>query len=186
MKKITGSLFLGICMLLLLSSCSTMKDNTDAASVETLAAGSKYDGIYKYDYEYDSEELKEDHYIVLETASDGKTEGRYYGTSDEFDEAREGYLPGFFAAGMQKLEITGNEITFEIELENDIIFSKPVKPDYKTGEEVPDGENPVWDNRQVLDGKGKLSKRYKGKIAEGEIVLDMGNDQRVFKRLSSE
>jgi len=38
----------------------------------------------------------------------------------------------------------------------------------------------------ALRGLERLFKSYKGKIADGGIVMDMGNDQRVFKRLSSE
>jgi hypothetical protein len=149
------------------------------------AAGSNYTGIYMYDYEYDSEKLKEDHYIVMEII-DGKLEGRYYGTSDDFDEAREGYLPGFFVIDITNLKITDDEISFDIGLDNSILFSKPIKLDYRSAEDVPSDENPIWANSHVLEDSGKLSRSYAGKIIDEEIIIDMGNSQRVYKRLIKE
>ena len=70
-------------------------------------------GIYEYVYEYNTESLIENHYIEL-SKKNGKIVGQYYGTSDDFDEAREGYLPGFFSSPMKNLRINGNKITFEV------------------------------------------------------------------------
>ncbi len=183
--KRTFKVLILVLWVLVLSSCGTTDNNAAQAPVEDPADGSKYAGIYMYDYEYDSEKLKEDHYIVIETI-DGKLEGRYYGTSDDFDEAREGYLPGFFVSDIMNLKITGDEITFDLELDNNIIFSKPVDLEYRSAEAVPSDENHIWENSHAVKGDGQLSRSYAGKITDGEIIMDMGNSQRVYKRLSNE
>ncbi len=53
------------------------------------------EGIYEHVHEHNSEHLIENHYIEI-LDKKGKIQGIYYGTSDDFDAAREGYLPGFF------------------------------------------------------------------------------------------
>lgn len=183
MKTISKVLILVLWMLML-SSCSIMDNNAAEAPVEDPGAGSKYAGIYMYDYEYDSEELREDHYIVMETI-DGKLEGRYYGTSDDFDEAREGYLPGFFVSDIMNLKITGDEIAFDLKPDNNIFFSKPVNREYRSAEAVPADENHIWENSHAVNGDGQLSRSYAGKITDEEIIMDMGNGRRVYKRLNS-
>lgn len=71
----------------------------------------KYVGIYEYVYPDNTQDLIENHFIVL-TKNGEKISGLYYGTSDEFDDAREGYLPGFFVSPMDNLQINGETIRF--------------------------------------------------------------------------
>ena len=141
-----------------------------------------YVEIYFYDYEDDTPDLIEDHYIVLENVK-GQINGRYYGTSDDFDQAREGYYPGFFVADMRNLMIKNNEISFEIFLTEKDMFSKPVNLNYKCNEDVPIGENPLWLNKQILDGSDNSPRKYNGKITDGEIILEVDDEQRIFKKV---
>ncbi|MCL1876242.1 MAG: hypothetical protein FWF87_08310 [Synergistaceae bacterium] len=145
------------------------------------AAGSSYIGTYVYSYEYNSDE---NHYIVLEDVN-GKIVGRYYGTSDDFDDAREGYYAGYYVTDMRNLQIKGNVITFEVKLTENDMFSKPVDLKYKSGKQVPKSENPVWENKQLVTyaaSSGNNPRKYKGNIANGEIILETGYEPRVFKK----
>ena len=153
-------------------------------SAAQAAGASDYAGTYVYNYEYGDDE---NHYIVLENVS-GKIAGRYYGTSDDFDDAREGYAPGFYVADMRNLQIKGNAITFEIKLTEDDMFSKPVALKYKSGKQVPKKENPSWENKQIVTfaaSSGDNPKKFKGNIANGEITLETGYEPRVFKKNTS-
>ena len=160
-----------------------------SASVSTPAGdGSNYVGVYFYEYEYNSDDLTEDHYIVIENVN-GRIVGRYYGTSDDFDDAREGYTPGFFVADMNNLQIKDGSITFEIFLSEDDMFSRPVDLKYKSGNQVPKSENPLWENNQIVTNaaeNGKNPREYKGKITNGDIILETGGypSQRVFKKIA--
>lgn len=77
----------------------------------------QYVGIYEFEYPYNTENLNENHYIVL-VHKNGVLSGKYYGTSDEFDEAREGYYPGYFVADMNNLRIENDSIYFTINISN--------------------------------------------------------------------
>ncbi|TCO68057.1 hypothetical protein [Marinisporobacter balticus] len=186
-----------ICLfVILLSSCNIMHNdnhtnsekiiekNSESISV-TENTESSFTGIYKYDYDYetDSKDLIEDHYIVLEIVNE-KLQGRYYGTSDEFDEVREGYYPAFFVADMKKLKILDNEITFSIEIKESDLFSKAINTKYKTGEEISLKENPRWVNAHMIEGNKQNPRNYKGRIVGEEILLEVEYGPRVFKRVN--
>lgn len=141
-----------------------------------------YVGTYYYDYEDDTPDLIEDQYIVIENVN-GQIIGRYYGTSDDFDEAREGYYPGFFVANMINFKINNKEISFEISLTENDMYSKPVYLKYKDTKEVLLSGNPLWINKQIINSSDKNPRKYKGKIVNNEeIILKIDNDQRIFKR----
>jgi hypothetical protein len=84
-------------------------------------------GTYEYIYPHSTSELKENHYIVLK-GTNSHLAGIYYGTTDEFDEAREGYLPGFFKAEMKDIAFRGETIRFLITITPESIFDKPITP----------------------------------------------------------
>jgi len=87
-------------------------------------------GTYEYTYEHNTKDLKENHYIVL-TASDGKLSGTYFGTSDDFDDAREGYPPGFFRTKMLDVAFDGKILRFRVVVNNEDFFQQPVTPNAK-------------------------------------------------------
>ena len=116
----------------------------------------KYVGIYEYVYPYSSEE---NHYIVL-TEDDGKIIGFYYGTSDEFDEVREGYAPGFFVVPMDNLEIKGDTIQFVLNVGKSDFLSNPVGLQITSTQKALDKGNESWANNLSPE-----SKKYLGIIS---------------------
>lgn len=127
-------------------------------------------GIYEYVYEYNTESLIENHYIDL-SKKNGKIVGQYYGTSDDFDQAREGYLPGFFSSPMKNLKINGNKIKFEV----------------KPGKFFKDAITPLKQNNQmsIWDILSRYKKRiYNGIYKSNKIIIQSeGIDKRVFIKI---
>jgi len=140
-----------------------------------------YAGVYYFDYQQDSADLIEDHYIVIETY-EGKLRGYYYGTSDDFDHAREGYAPGFFVAQMKDLNIVNGTIRFDIQLFSRDIFSAPVDLSYKQSDTVSVESNAPWLNAQIFSAENGIMNNYQGTIENEEIILKINDESRVFKK----
>ena len=134
--------------------------------------------VYEYTYEYPTPALDEDHTIVLEW-TDGPVRGWYYGTSDEFDGAREGYLPGFFVAEMTALELSADSIAFTL-ARPDTLFAAPVPLAWRSAGDVPPGTLEPWTAVALPAG----SKTYRGALAGDSIVL--GDPARVFRRVATD
>jgi hypothetical protein len=192
MKLLARALILSLCIILL-SACTAAGNDRqinsekpiseeNTSNITSAADFSNYAGVYKYDYEYDTEDLAEDHYIVLELADD-KLLGRYYGTSDDFDEAREGYYPGFYVSDMNALAVKGSNISFSIKPDEGDMFSKPVQLEYRSSKEIPKDENPVWVNSHIIGEASSSERHFEGEIIDGEIRLLMSDGTRVFKRV---
>jgi len=131
-------------------------------------------GIYEYIYEYNTKDLIENHYLEFKNAN-GKIEGTYYGTSDDFDEAREGYLVGFFSASMKNLVIQGSSISFEVEVKDADMFSKPVTPLKKVEKNTPWGV-----------GIRYTTRAYHGEIkGNAMIIKTKGFKERVFRKINN-
>ena len=131
-------------------------------------------GIYEYKYEYNTKELSENHYIKLEEIN-GKISGIYYGTSDDFDEAREGYLPGFFKSKMLNINITDSKINFKVKVNASDIYDKAITP----------FKNPT-NNKQWTIGLRNYKRDYFGKISANKILIETeGFDKRTFKKLNN-
>ncbi len=135
-------------------------------------------GAYEYVYPYNTPDLIENHYVVLDAAA-GEPRGWYYGTSDEFDAAREGYLPGFFVAPMEALRVTGDSIFFRL-TRPERFFVAPVPLEYRDSSAVPPGMLEVWSVQlptQVRD--------YAGSRGADGITLTVPGGPRVFRLMSA-
>lgn len=131
-------------------------------------------GVYEYVYEYNTEDLIENHYIEL-IDSVGKITGYYYGTSDDFDDAREGYLPGYFSAKMKNLIITDSTMSFEIEVKDTKFFTRPITPLIK-----------IENNANWEIGIRYIKRDYEGEIKNGQIIILTENfDPRVFRKINN-
>lgn len=161
--------------LLMVVGCVRESDNDNSQS-----RINEYIGIYRHEHEHNTDTLIEDHYIVLDII-DEELVGRYYGTSDEFDEAREGYYPGFFVLDMQNLVIDRGHISFSLVLKENETFEFPVDIEYKSSSEISLESNPLWINSHMQG-----ERTYEGTIEHDKITLNFGYDTRVLIRQKAE
>jgi hypothetical protein len=168
----------------LASGCGGREEAARAAAGEVVEAGAaaaeaadRAPGgtVYEYVYEFSTPELNENHYIVLDSAV-ADVRGWYYGTSDEFDVAREGCLPGFFVAETTELDLSPDSLTFVL-IRPDTLFTAPVPLQYRSAGEVPPALLEVW---PVTLPAG--SKRYAGAVAADRILFT--SPERVFLRMA--
>jgi hypothetical protein len=144
-----------------------------ATVVAPAALGAQSTATYEYVYPYDTPDLVENHVIVLETIGDG-TRGWYYGTSDEFDAAREGYLPGFFVAPMLDLVFGPTQVSFTLRRPARL-FTSPVPLEYRDAADVRGLEE--WSVAQL----STESVDYSGTRSTTEISLAVPGGPRVFR-----
>ncbi len=129
-------------------------------------------GIYVYKYENNTKDLIENHYIKLEEINN-KISGIYYGTSDDFDEAREGYLPGFFKADMLNISMSDSTINFQVNVKASDIYEKAITP----------FDNPK-NNKQWTIGLRYYERNYWGSISNNRIVVKTKDfDKRTFNKI---
>jgi hypothetical protein len=145
-----------------------------ACGLAPAALGAQTTVTYEYVYPYNTPDLVENHYIVIETAELG-VRGWYYGTSDEFDVAREGYLPGFFVAPMSDLRLDATQVTFTLRRPTRF-FSSPVPLEYRDAADVPEGRLVEWSVPLPTE-----TVRYSGSITAGAISLATSLGPREFR-----
>ena len=150
-------------------ACAPADSPDDVGTTETTPA------IYEYVYPYNTDQLIENHYIVLDSP-DGALRGWYYGTSDEFDTVREGYLPGFFVAELQELRVADDSIAFTLHAPE--MFTAPVPIEYRDAAEVVSrGDLSRWEGPTLAKRRS-----YRGVMTAGEIVLRDERGTRLFRR----
>lgn len=71
-------------------------------------------------------DMYEDQYLVVEQCTNGGLTAFYYGITDDFDEAREGYLPGFFVSRVDNLAVNDGYLDFTVNVNTTNIFAAPV------------------------------------------------------------
>jgi hypothetical protein len=130
--------------------------------------------MYKYAYAHNTRTLVEDHYIVIDTI-DGTARGWYYGTTDDFDDAREGYQPGFYVAPMRDLRFGRSTIAFSVQLDPEQIFTDPLPYTIRD----PRMWGPTARRWRVTRLTG--SRAYTGIVRGDSIVLQVGREKRGFR-----
>lgn len=148
------------------------------ASCQNSSNLEQYVGIYEFEYPYNTENLNENHYIVL-VLKNGVLSGKYYGTSDEFDEAREGYYPGYFVADMNNLRIENDSIYFTINISNKDILEYKVNISINSTNDAILRGNSNWQNYIQIE-----EKQYVGLIKNNSIIFndDRGEISKEFKK----
>jgi hypothetical protein len=132
-------------------------------------------GIYEYIYPHNTTDLIENHFIVLET-SPGQLTGYYYGTSDEFDEEREGYLPAFFVAKMHDLKIANDTLCFTLIVNNNDFLTKAVEIKYKSTNDAIKAGYKNWEN--IIP---TAPKKYKGVFKDSSTIIFNEDDDFLTK-----
>jgi len=175
--------------LVLTLSCvqKTKAQNADSSvdslkTIQTTTADSDessltVDGLYEFVYDNNTETLIENHYIDIQKVNNNYV-GYYWGTSDEFDEAREGYYPGFFVTKMDTLVIKDGVISFTLDVNADDMFDKAIPQNIKTSNKARSAGFRKWE--QMIRYQPK---RYNGKfICKSIEFLNQDGNIRTFKK----
>ncbi len=86
-----------------------------------------------YDNEYDD---SEDEFIELKYEGNTIVSGYYWCTSDEFCDAREGFLPGFTVLPMNNIQVQGDSIRFVLNSKGKPYFNTPLPYNIYSPEEA--------------------------------------------------
>ncbi|MBR6285758.1 MAG: hypothetical protein IKR18_02035 [Bacteroidaceae bacterium] len=68
----------------------------------------------------------------------------YYGTSDDFMDAREGFLPGFIALEASELKLDGDAISFHLNSTDCNFYSQPVETDLRNERDIIRAGYKLW------------------------------------------
>lgn len=131
--------------------------------------------------------LNEDQYLVIEKTDEGKLTGFYYGITDDFDEAREGYLPGFFVSEIDSIVNVGNSVVFTFVVNAANTFTTQVPLDIRTSSEAYERLKP-WgiypEKIYTIQYKGEIKGEtifVKGKTSYDNKTFVKINDPRIIK-----
>jgi len=149
----------------------TEQTDTKVENIKTI----ELNGVFEFIYPHNTTDLIENHYIAFKTI-DNKLFAWYYGTSDDFDEAREGYLPGFFVSKLTDLQLKNDSISFSITLNDNDVYSKSIKLGDIDNGLIRSNYSP-WEIGLAVN-----KREYKGKIVKDSIILQVENEDRVFNR----
>jgi hypothetical protein len=156
---------------------TTLQASSDLNQTNAVNNQDKYSGTYEYIYLGNTKDLIENHYIVIEKSGAGYS-GLYYGTTDEFDQAREGYYPGFFVAPMNNLDIDGETIKFTLSIENENVYDKPVDLIIKSNEQAKKAGYKKW-----IQSMNFEPKTYIADYKENIITVEGMYDEKIFKKI---
>ena len=99
--------------------------------------------------------------IAYIRGAEGENVGYFRGTTDEFDNTREGYTPGYFVVPLRNVKLDKNVMTFSIYADDATILQNPVKcSECGIVNAVNNGE--LWKNDASC---------FKGKKADFKLIL---------------
>lgn len=150
-------------------------DQQGVAAKEGVTRNIHLEGIYEWVYPHNTGDLSENHFIAF-IANGDHIEGWYYGTSDEFDEAREGYLPGFFVSRMDNLTTEGDSLFFEITTGYNRCFKNMIPIGQVSHSEILKS-NGIWN-----DFKQDHVLHYRGKVTGLTIELSFKGQLRMYRK----
>ena len=112
--------------------------------------------------------LNEDNRIIIQKVNN-KFEGLYYGTTDEFDKAREGYLPGYCVLNMEDLHIDGDTIRFILSPKINDFFNEYIDISIKSSQDAVKKGYTHWSNFDHFPFK--TSKNYQGLFIDSLTIF---------------
>lgn len=132
-------------------------------------------GDWEYEYPHNAASLIENHYITFKVENKNLI-GIYYGTSDDFDVAREGYYPGFFVQQMDKLNIDSidDSFSFQLQIDENSLFTEPIPLT---------GNTDVGKNIEKWNyGLEFNNRKYQGHLSNDTLWLESQGIDRFFLR----
>ena len=107
--------------------------------------------------------------------------GIFYGNTDLFGEAREGYKPGFFVGTIQSEPLENNVVKVNINIASSDILEKPIYPPIQSTQEALKSGNKKWEVTE-LEINRELIFEIK---SSNKLVLksDLGSDDKIFKKI---
>ncbi len=120
--------------------------------ITSLPPGEEWQYAHVY-YTDESSGSKESVCIAYKRGAEGDNVGYFRGTTDEFDNAREGYEPGYFVVPLRNVRLEKDVMTFSIYADDATILQNPVKcAECGIVDAVNNGE--LWkNNASYLKGK---------------------------------
>ncbi|WP_053470368.1 MULTISPECIES: hypothetical protein [unclassified Flavobacterium] len=107
--------------------------------------------------------------------------GLFYGNTDLFDQAREGYEPGFFVANVQVEPAGENSLQVNIRATASDILENPVSPPIKSTKEALEKGNKKWEITEIDIFRELIFEIKNPK----ELILksDLGLEDKTFKKI---
>jgi hypothetical protein len=139
-------------------------------SISDIARGYAADSIVHYLWEYgEFNTHQEDNVIELRFKDSVVVDGFFWGTSDEFYDAREGFYPGFSVWQMQDISMAGDTIGFMLDSRGVDYFSGPLALDVHTAMEAKREGCYLW--RQFSFEYFQDTVRYQGRLMQDTLLL---------------
>ena len=134
--------------------------------------------IWKYPDEL-ATAIDEDNKIIIKK-NNNKFEGLFYGTTDEFDRAREGYLPGYFVLNMEELRIDGDTVRFILQPKINDFFNEYIGIPVSSSQEAINKGLTHWsklDNFTFI-----TTKKYQGLLDSQTIYFEKDAYNGMFEK----
>jgi hypothetical protein len=120
--------------------------------------------------------MNENQYIAFRKEGDS-VQSWYFGTSDEFDKAREGYLPGYFVSRIDNLTTKGDSIFFSVSTGYNQCYSTRFPIGFADTTEL----NQTFEKWPVAYGNEQTI-NYSGRLDGLKLYIEMFGETRTYRK----